>query len=737
MKNLKFNIFFVYVVILILGIMAIYRIVSLNITKKDLYEGKVPEDEEIVVNGRSFKMDSRTIVGKRGNILSDDGTILISTVYVYDLYWYPHYVGEKNDSLFMANVDSLIRIFYKINPKYSLDYYNKKIKEGYLDYKKEYRFAQEKSRSKDKQIQREGLAAMNELKKQKVQIKVTNVSKKNEWVRQKDIDKIDTLFAGWHKSSSFRGGCQRDRHIIRRQLSGSYPKSVLGAFKPIRTNGQDSLTFPNGIEGYFDDSLRGAKVPYKVLKVNNETVRLKENRYLAASNGCDIVTTIDNDIQRVVKNALEKTLLNYTATWGCAIVMEVKTGEIKAICNLDKVGNRCEERSDHATAELYEPGSTFKLISLLAALESGKVDTNTIVKCKGGNYSLKKAFAISDNQGVFDATQKGCPDMYSYLYAMMKMSLREDLHIQTAQAKTPDTARRLNRHDYFNLTFGYSVKVPPIYMLAYYNAVANNGKYVRPILVKSIHCPNGNKTDILTSETVVVNPAICSPQTIAKAKACLEEVVISGTARGAKDYNYLKNIRSGDTSQVFHPLIAGKTGTAFIYDSEAKKYSNIKNSTFIGYFPSQNPKYTCLVMVSGTPWDASYVSVPTCLEIAEKLTANDMEILLSESKEGVKKNAPICYFAYTIDIQNIYKGLNLPLKSNAKTDYVSVVKNDKEEVQLIEKNIRNNSFAELQNASAKDASYILEKMGYTVYLNGRGKVKSIQTDGKKAVVVLN
>jgi cell division protein FtsI (penicillin-binding protein 3) len=738
MKNLKFNVLIVYIVILVLGIMAIYRIVSLNIAKGKYYKGEIPLNEEVMIDGRTFKMETSSITGKRGNILSDDGTILLSTVYVYDLYWYPSYIEAKDDSLFMANVDSLIHIFRKLNPKYSLDYYNKNIKEEYLNYKTEFQLARDKVKSKDENLQKEGRATLNALRKRYKKIKITNVSNKNEWVCQKDINKIDSLFAGWKGDDRYRGGCKKDQRTVRRQLMGGYPKSVLGGFESVTSSkGLDSLVFHKGIEGYYNDSLQGKTVPYRILKVNNATVRLKENKYLAANNGCDVVTTIDNDIQRVTKNALEKSILEHSATWGCAIVMEVKTGEIKAICNLDRTGNKCEERADHATTEVYEPGSTFKLMSLLAALESGKVDTGTIVKCERGDFSVKRAFAISDNNGIFEATKKGYDNVYGFLYALMKMSLRDDLHIQTAQAKTPDTARNLNKGDYKNLTFGYGIKVPPVYMLAYYNAVANNGKYVRPTLVRSINCPNGGRTDIAFSEDNVINPAIASPKTIAKVKNCLETVVTSGTARRARDYQYLQNIRSKDTSQIYHPLIAGKTGTAFLYDAVARKYSKLKNSSFIGYFPSQEPKYTCLVLVTGTTLDASIVSVPVCLEIAEKLTANDMEIFLSESKEGVKKNAPTCPFAYADDIQKIYKGLNIHLNENQKNGFVAVVKNTDDEIKLTEKEIQNNSFSQLRNATAKDAAYILEKMGYAVSFNGRGKVKSVQTDGKKAVVNLS
>ncbi len=250
MRNLKFNVLIVYAVILVLGVMAIYRIVSLNITKGSLYRGDLPLNEEIVIDGRTFKMETSSITGKRGNILSDDGTILISTVYVYDLYWYPSYVETKDDSLFMSNVDSLIHIFRRLNPKLSLDYYNKAIKDGYLNYKREYLSAVKTIKeTKDKKIQELEREKIKKLRQKYIKIKITNVSNRNEWVRQKDINKIDSLFAGWKGDSRYKGGCKKDQRTVRRQLMGGYPKSVLGGFESVTSSKKlDSLVFRNTLD---------------------------------------------------------------------------------------------------------------------------------------------------------------------------------------------------------------------------------------------------------------------------------------------------------------------------------------------------------------------------------------------------------------------------------------------------------------------------------------------------------
>lgn len=749
MKSFKVSVFFISIIFSLLGIIAMVRIASLVFGKGKYYRGEIEDNKEIVIDGRTFKVETNTISGNRGSISSDDGTVLLSNVFIYDLYWCPSYVG-RNDTLFLSKVDSLIKIFHRINPKISIETYNKIVKQEYLNYKQEYEKAIEKTKSKDNKTKKEGHQTLNHLQKKQVRIKVSNLSRTNEWVRQKDIDEIDSLFVNWKGSSRFRGGCQKDRRNVRRQLASGCPKSILGLFDTKPTyNKTDSIIFKQGIEGYFDSLLSGEAITYRILKVNNEIVRLEENKYLSPGNGCNLETTINTDMQRVAKNALEKQLMKYDAAWGCAIVMEVETGEIKAISNLDKVGYHYEERIDHATAERHEPGSTFKLMTLLAALKSEKVDTSTIVACDKGEFSIKKAFIISDNKGIYNAAQKSYPDISSFLLALTKMSFGKNLKIETAQAQTPLLNPITKRKtDFMNITHGYSIKIPPIYMLAYYNAVANNGKYVKPTLVKTIVCPDKEK--FFTAQQEIINKAICSPKVIAKAKGCLEAVVTDprGTAKRALDDQYLACMKNKDENAPdCYPLIAGKTGTAFIYIGKEKKYSNnldkshpsfnIKNSSFIGYFPSHKPKYTCLILISGTTADGGEIAVPVCKEIAEKIYIHDSEWELSELKSNTKKNVPSCKIAFAKDVNAIYGGLHLAVKHSEESQYVSVSKTDNDDINISTK-IEKQIVSQLRHATAKDVAYLLEKWGYAVILRGKGKVDNIDiVEGKgykKAIV---
>ena len=730
-------IIFTYIGLIAIGVAAIYRIFHLSVTMGDYYRGVIPEDSTITVENRTFRFEKGEEVGKRGNILSEDNTILLSTIFVYDLYWKPYnVVFSKNDKLYMDNVDSLIQIFYRINPQKSVAQYTKLIKDDYLKYREIYVSAKLKMESKDKKTRTKGREELQKLahrlqeKSATVLIQISNTEHAAKWVRQRDINEIDSLFKGW-KDNTFRGGCQRDRKEERRQLMGGYPSSILGTLK--KDKGEKTYSY-RGIEGFYDSILSGEAVGKRILKVNDITVRLKENKRIAPINGHNIITTINNDIQRVTREALRKRLLeDPTATWGCAMVMDVKTGQIKAIVNLDKRGDFCEELSDHATTESFEPGSTFKLMTLMAAFESEKADTGTLVQCEKGVFTLKRAFATSDNIGMFQAAKMGYSDIHSFGKALIKMGLGNDLKIETANAKTPRlTSITRKEIDYDRMTHGYSIQVPPIYMLAYYNAVANNGVYVRPTLIKAIVSPNGERTDIKTD---TVQKQICSPKTIALAQHCLEAVVTEGTAKRAQDNRYKAAKANNDPNA--RPLIAGKTGTAFIFD-KGEYLQGVKNSSFIGYFPAENPKYSCLVFISKTTLDAGYIAAPVCREIAEKLNAHYDEMSTGKQKEIKKENMPVNALGYWKDMAMIYKELSIPVKSAADGNkYVEAVRTADSAIVFKEKNITNLLQASLLKATAKDAVDILEKQGYKVQIQGIGKVSEVRIEGKKAIIVLN
>ena len=355
-----------------------------------------------------------------------------------------------------------------------------------------------------------------------------------------------------------------------------------------------------------------------------------------------------------------------------------------------------------------------------------------LVDCEKGVFSLGRAFEISDNDGLYNAARIAYNDKMDDFYkGLEKMGLQEDLDIEVANAKTPILrSKTLTRADFKNVTHGYSVAVPPIYMLAYYNAIANHGVYVRPRLIKAIQSPEGK---IEMTNPVVVKEKICSQKTIEKVRGCLERVVMYGTARRIRDDNYFNQLK--DSTIQARPLIAGKTGTAFIYDEKTRQYSNVKNSSFIGYFPADNPKYTCMVLIKGTTLDAGYVSAPACKVIAEKLVTNLNEFDINNKRNIY--NVPTCRVGYFQDLALIYDQLGIKADYKGKNDYVMVERSeDKTGSVLFVPVAQGQQIPSMRGMTAKDAAYLLKKKGYQVCLKGRGKVSTISISGKTANVYL-
>lgn len=732
MKKITLSTFLIYIIILIVGIFAAVRIISLVVKKGDAYKGNF-DTTKVIVDERLYSLNYEYNTGIRGNIYSDENDLMLSTIYIYDLYWFPSEV--RDSAKFMQDIDSLISIFIEINPRLRVSDYNKLIKSTYLDYRQQYRKSFAKTKSEDKKNQKEGQSELRALKNQYKIIKISKATKFSEWMTQEHWDKICSLFPS--KAAS-HGGCKADKRLIHSNVYKNCATATIGNLN-IKNSSKytDSIIYDKGIEGYYDNLLAEERLILRRLYVNKVLVPLRENRRIIPQNGVDLITTINIDIQRITENALQDQLGLIDASWGCAIVMEVKTGEIKAISNLTKVREGVyEETIDHAITESYEPGSTFKLITLLAALESGKIDTSTLVRCEDNRIlTLKRAFEISDNDGLYNASKIAYTKLYDFFMAILDMSLQKDLNIEVAKAQKPVLKSKTQKEiDYVNVTHGYSIKLPPIYMLAYFNAIANNGKYIQPILVKRFCYPN-NKLE--EKYATVINPRICSKSTIGKVQACLESVVTHGTGIRARDDNYKASLR--DTSIKARPLIAGKTGTAFIYDEVARKYSeDIKNASFIGYFPSEAPKYTCLVLISGTRQDGGYVAVPVCKEIAEKIINRSNEIEWSQTNKGIMTNAPTARFGYASDFITVLNELGYNINNVKKNDWGEVQQLEKGgNLKFNKKNIKKDFLAnQLRGANAKDAVYLLEKNGYNVHLQGIGKVSSIVFSGDLAIIEL-
>ncbi len=424
---------------------------------------------------------------------------------------------------------------------------------------------------------------------------------------------------------AFKGGLIVEQRTVREYPMGQIAKRTVGYER------QDSIGKYKGVglESAYGIYLRGhhgrrlvqsiGKGKWKPVRSNNEQ---------EPKDGFDLVSTIDVNVQDVAHHALMKQLKTFDAHHGCVIVMEVATGEVKAIANLtkQKSGNYLEDYN-YAVGESHEPGSTFKLLSTLALLENGKADTTTVVDTeKGrvkfydrvvpdshrggyGKISLAKAFEVSSNTAyaklINEAFKKDPEDLLDY-YDDIK--LNQKLGVTISGEKAPLLPKPGSKNWYGTtlpwMAFGYGVSMTPLQTLAYYNAVANEGVLVKPQFIKEFQNWSTVEQEKEERETIV---KICSKENANKMKVLMQKTVERGTA---------ENIYSEQLS------MAGKTGTC-------QKYYYVKNkplqyiASFAGFFPVENPKYSCVVVIHEPNKKKGYygstVAAPVFKEIATKI----------------------------------------------------------------------------------------------------------------------
>lgn len=511
----------------------------------------------------------------------------------------------------------------------------------------------------------------------------------------------------------------------------------------IRTLGyyRDSIN-PVGIEGSFNKYLRGVSGKRLMQKISgNEWMPINDENEIEPMDGADIITTIDVNIQDVAQAALYKQLVKSKAQHGCAVLMEVETGAIKAIANLTrKDSTTYVEDYNYALGESTYPGSTFKLASYMAAIDDGFVSYKDTVDIEGGKkqfvdrvirdshakenrMTIQRAFEASSNVAVAKIIHKYySKDPSRFTNKLKSFGLGTQLGLElpgegVARVKTPEDK------DWYSTTLpylahGYECLITPLQMLTFYNAVANNGKMVKPMFVKQIM----RKGKVVKEfKTEVIKKSICKQSTLKQVRGMLDGVVENGTAKNLKN-NYLR--------------IAGKTGTAVLagfaknsedYDNTKKKYQ----ASFIGYFPAENPKYSIVIVINNPSHDSFYGNVvagPIFREIADKVYSTSLEMHKDIEKDTAK----------SIQFVPFVKGGDADMTSDAlsmlgiehnqpNSQWVSAtaIKNS---VQLNNERFLDDKTPNVIGMCAKDALLVLERSGFNVKLRGKGQVvkQSIQ-----------
>ncbi len=487
-----------------------------------------------------------------------------------------------------------------------------------------------------------------------------------------------------------------------------------------------------GLEGAYDAELTG--VSGSVLKqrlTGGAWMPVNNKNSLEPRDGNDILTTINIDLQDVAETALEKQIVKQNAHHGVVVLMEAKTGDIKAMVNLElgEDGNYYE-LYNYAVGESTEPGSTFKLASFIAALEDGVINLDDTIDTGAGQVryydktirdtrregygklSVKEIFEKSSNVGtakIIYENYKGRPG--DYVDRLYRMGLNEKLGIDIKGEGTP--LIRYPGDKYWSgislpmMSHGYEVQMTPLQLLTFYNAVANSGRMMKPRIVREIQY-HGETIKKINPE--VLNPAICSHSTIEKARILLEGVVENGTAKNLDNDTY---------------RIAGKTGTAQIANDKYgyKHGGNISyQASFVGYFPADNPVYSCIVVVnapSNSVYYGNLVAGPVFKEIADKVYATRF----FDTPQEPDHSLPKVKKGYADDTEYLLADLGVMHKYGGKEKWIESF-SDEDTLRLKKLELIENLVPNVIGMGLKDALFLLENSGLKVTVQGRGRVVS-------------
>jgi len=608
-----------------------------------LFEIQFVKGQEYISMAEESTVKSFEIFANRGNVYTADGSLLATSVSKYDIRMDPISVKESD---FQSGIRDLSRELSKMLGK-TPGHYETLIKKGRAT-KNRYVF-------------------------------ITRNLDYNEYQRIKKFP----IF----KLGPYKGGLIVEQRTVREYPIGEMAKRAVG---------YDDYRGRVGIEGSFYEYLRGKNGKRLKQKISKGQWKpISDGNEIEPVDGRDVVTTIDLNIQDIAHHALLEQLELFEAEHGTVVVMETKSGEIKAMANLGRTskGTYFEDRN-YAVYESHEPGSTFKLMGMVVALEDKVIDTGYMVDTQGGEISFRgrkvrdsnkggygtisasRAFEVSSNVGIVKIIDKYYrDDPQKFVDGLKKLHVGEKIGLPIKGEGEPIVPKpgdkSWNALSLPWMAYGYGVSLTPLQTLTFYNAIANNGEMVRPKFVKEIRTQTNS---VSTFSKEVIDPKICSQETIDKVKKMMENVVIRGTATNIYDENF---------------SMAGKTGTC---QTDYWKGDGVKYiATFVGYFPIENPMYSCIVIIHKPNKSIGYygnaVSAPVFKKIAHKIyaqTPSEQELILANNVSAIDKKFDEYYKQY---------------------------------------NRKQNLVPNVVNMAGMDAIPLLENLGFKVQSTGTGKVK--------------
>ena len=660
-----------------------------------------------------LKRDSVSVKPSRGNILSCDGQLMASSIPEYKVFvdfqaGATDSVGNHNrDSLWAENIDSLCYELNQIFPSKTAAEFKAHLLEG----------------------------------KHKV-MKNGTVGARHWpiWPRRIDYN----TFCEVHRLPIF---CERPG------VGGFHWEEFNARRKPFTTLAGRTIgdlygeidSAKNGLELAFDKELRGTSGLMHRRKVLSKYLDIP---VLAPTDGCDIVTTIDVGMQDLAERAVIEELKEINGEMGVAILMEVKTGDVKAIVNMSRgADGKYYEMVNNAISYRCEPGSVFKVASFLVALDDGVVDTSYVIHTGSGvvemhgrpmkdhnwrrggyqDINVARALEVSSNIGVSHVIDKFYgSNPTKYVQGLYRVGIHEDLKlplvgyhapwIRMPDTKTTDRSKYWSKTTLPWMSIGYETQIAPINTVAFYNAIANNGKMVQPRFVKQL-VKNGEI--VKEFEPVVLKEQIAKPQAIKTMQTILEHVVSQGLGKKAGSKSF---------------KVAGKTGTAQIADQYGGYHSGTTRYwlSFAGYFPADDPRYTCIVCLkkSGLPASGGGMSGVVFHHISEGVMAQNLKLSVKDAHDTTSilvpdvKNGNVMAADYVLDHLGIKTRFNWDRSSNDANPVWGKADRQQKDVLLTQINNKGDIIPDLTGMGARDAVYLLESRGVKAVIKGRGKVKS-------------
>ena len=654
------------------------------------------------------KKDSVSVAPTRGNILSCDGQLMASSLPEFKLYMdFQALKDAGNDSLWNMKLDSICNGLNKIFPEKPASAFRADLRKGMAD----------ERRRRNWPI----------------------------WDKRVDYSTYTEVKAlPVFRLSPNKGGFHVEEFNARQRPYGSLAGRTVGDMFAAKDNGRTPRC---GLELSYDSILRGKNGIKHRRKVMDQFLDITDTPPV---DGADIVTTIDVGMQDLAERCLVDMLKEISANVGVAIVMEVKTGDVKAIVNMerDSEGNYTE-RQNHAVSDLLEPGSVFKTASMMVALDDGVVDTTAIINTGGGimqmhsrymkdhNWSsggygtinFARALEVSSNIGIsyiIDKHYSNNPE--KFVEGIYRTGLTDNLGIpimgaSSARVRMP---KKNERGQYVNwsktalpwMSIGYETQVPPISTLTFYNAIANNGRMMQPRFVKQI-VKDGEVIEEIPPK--VMRERICKESTVKTIQQVLRNVVLIGTGK-------IVNTQSFG--------IAGKTGTAQIWQRIGNNSSGKTGYlvSFAGYFPYEDPRYSCIVCIqkSGLPASGGKHSGVVVRRIAEGIMAQSIKRKIINSDEPLDVIMPEVKFGNMLAADYVLSKLGYSTSGEWNGKYATgkpiwgTVQPASGKTMALKKEpvYASQLMPNVIGMGARDAVYAIESRGVKVKLAGRGKVNS-------------